>query len=154
MAVEFAYLADHPHHVKTVIDWWSTVWADRMGTREDAIRQLESNLSTTDLPIHILAFVDGEAAGSAALKTQELGALYPDRQYWLGSVFVDPAFRGNKLASQLSEKIAALAVERHLPHLHLQTINTSGGLYAKLGWQAIEEFDYRDERTLLMIRPL
>lgn len=154
MKIKFEYLADRPADVATVIDWWYSVWADRMGSKENAVRQLAASLGKEDLPIHMLATQGGKAIGTAALKNQELAELYPDRQYWLGSVYVDQAHRGGKLASQLSEHIAELARQRGLPHLHLQTINTSGGLYARLGWKAVEEFDYRGERTLLMIRKL
>lgn len=154
MTIQFEFLADRPADVGTVIDWWHSVWADRMGAREDAARQLSASLGKDELPIHVLATLDGRAIGTAALKNQELAELYPDRQYWLGSVFVDQAHRGGKLASRLSEYIAELARQRGLPHLHLQTINTSGGLYGKLGWEPVEEFDYRGERTLLMIRKL
>lgn len=154
MSIQIEYLADRPADVATVIDWWHSVWADRMGDREQATRQLAASLGKDELPIHVLATDAGKAVGTAALKVQELGELYPDRQYWLGSVFVDQAYRGAKLASQLSEFIADLARQRDLPHLHLQTIKPGGGLYARLGWEPIEEFDYRGERTLLMIRKL
>lgn len=154
MTFQFEYLADRPQDVSTVIDWWYTVWADRMGSKDEAARQLAASLNKQDLPIHVLATRDGQAVGTAALKLQELAERYPDRQYWLGSVFVDSACRGAGLASELAEHIVELARQRGLPHLHLQTIKTDGGLYARLGWRALEEFDYRGERTLLMIREL
>ena len=154
MELQFEYLIDHPDHVATVIRWWQTVWADRMGTTEESEAILRNSLSKNELPIHVLAMLDGKAVGSAALKNQELAELYPDNKYWLGSVFVDADYRGGKIASALSEHIAGLARQRKFPHLYLQTINTSGGLYAKLGWQPVEEFEYRGERSLLMYRQL
>lgn len=154
MPLQFEYLADHPDQVPTVIRWWQSVWADRMGATEQAEAILRDSLSHQQLPIHVLAMIDGEAVGTAALKKQELAELYSDCQYWLGSVFVAEAHRGGKIASALSEHIASLARQRRLPHLYLQTMNTSGGLYARLGWQPIEEFEYRGERSLLMCRQL
>lgn len=154
MDIQFEYLADRPDAVDTVIRWWSTVWADRMGPLDKARQQLVDSLGKANLPVHILATQDGQPIGTAVLKNQELGDLYPDCQFWLGSVYVDEAFRGARLASTLAEYIADLARQRGLPHLYLQTINTSGGLYAKLGWEPVEEFDYRGQRTLLMFRKL
>ncbi len=154
MTIQFEYLVDRPQDVSTVIDWWYTVWADRMGSKEEAARQLSASLGKDELPIHVLATRNGEAVGSAVLKQQELAERYPERQYWLGSVFVDSALRGAGLASELAEHIVDLSRQRGLPHLHLQTIKTDGGLYARLGWRPLEEFDYRGERTLLMIREL
>lgn len=155
MALKFSYLADSPELVPQIIRWWHSSWADRMGP--DLARseqQLRENLSVDSLPLHIVAFVDGEAAGSAALKEQELGSLYPDRQNWLGSVFVAEAFRGRGIASALSRQVIVLAKARLMRRLHLQTTSLDGGLYARLGWQPVERFEYRGEQTLLMQRPL
>ena len=152
--MEFVYLADHPDQVPTVIRWWQTVWADRMGETRQAEKTLLDSLGKQELPVHVLALVDGKAVGTAALKNQELADLYPDNKYWLGSVFVDEAHRGYRVASGLTEHIADLAKQRHLPHLYLQTVNLNGGLYAKLGWQALEQFESHGERSLLMVRKL
>lgn len=150
--MEFVYLADHPDQVPTVIRWWQTVWADRMGETEQAEKILLDSLGKSELPVHVLAMIDGKAVGTAALKNQELADLYPNNKYWLGSVFVDEAHRGYRVASALTEHIADLAKQRQLPHLYLQTIKLTGGLYAKLGWQALEEFESHGERSLLMLR--
>ncbi len=155
LKVEFEYLADRPWDVPLVIDWWRTVWADRMGSDvEVAVDQLRSSLSKNELPIHILATLDGIPVGTAALKQHELKEVFPDRQYWLGSVFVEKGVREGQVASQLSLHIVEMAKQLHLPHLYLQTINLSGGLYAKLGWEPITEFVHMDEHALLMLRKL
>ncbi len=154
MHLKFSYLADRPELVPTIIDWWTTVWSDQIGSVEQAEKILRDSLSTDALPVHILAWLDDELVGSAALKDQELAKLYPDNRFWLGSVFVAPAHRGNKIATALTNRVVELARERTLPHLYLQTVNLQGGLYAKLGWQAIEEFEYRGQRGLLMLREL
>ncbi len=154
MQLEFSYLADHPTLVPHIVSWWDTVWADQIGSIEQAEKVLRESLSVENFPLHILAFLDGELVGSAALKDQELAKLYPDNHYWLGSVFVDPAHRGQKIATALAERVVELARERQLPHLYLQTRDLAGGLYAKLGWQPVETFEYRDKPGLLMLRQL
>ncbi len=154
MNLEFEYLADHPEQVDRVIAWWHTVWSDRMGPLDQAARQLAASLNTDSLPIQILATVDGEPVGTAVLKLQELAELFPDKQYWMGSVYVDESHRGASIASRLAERIIELAESRGLPHLYLQTVNASGGLYARLGWEPLQLCNYRGERTLLMVRKL
>jgi len=117
-------------------------------------KEFSKSLGKTELPIDILAMVDGKAVGSAALKNQELIEVYPQYQSWLGSVFVDEAYRGQNIASQLSLRVVDMARERGLRQLYLQTQNLSGGIYKKLGWQEVERFNYFDEDGLLMVMTL
>ncbi len=153
--LEFEYLADRREAVPLVIDWWRTIWADRMGNdASQAAEQLRSSLSKTQLPIHILATVDGRPVGTAALKAQEIGEVFPDYQYWLGSVFVEEGSRGRHIASRLSLQIEEIAKQMGLPHLYLQTIDLDGGLYADLGWERVEEFTHMNEHALLMLKKL
>ena len=155
MSLKFEYLADRPADVPLVIDWWRTVWADRMGEDIELARaQLLGSLSKKELPIHIMATLDGVPVGTAALKRHELAELFPDYHYWLGSVFVDDGARNGQIASAMSLHIIDLAKRMQLPHLYLQTVNLSGGLYAKLGWEAVTEFTHMDEHALLMFREL
>ena len=153
--MEFEYLADHPEVVPKVIAWWLTEWGPRMGTDVKSLEfQLRDSLSKTELPIHVLATINGEAVGTAALKMQEVAELFPDYQYWLGSVFVAEKHRGSHIASELSLKIVELAKQKGLPQLYLQTQDLTGGLYARLGWEPVQEFNYKDEQTLLMMKKL
>ncbi|MDD9891307.1 MAG: GNAT family N-acetyltransferase [Gammaproteobacteria bacterium] len=153
--MDYAYLADRPEDVPKVIAWWRTEWGSRMGSDIESLEsQLRQSLSKTELPIHILAIIDGNAVGTSALKFQEAAELFPDYHYWLGSVFVDARFRGKQIASKLILQILELAKQKGLPHLYLQTLDLSGGLYTKLGWQAVQEFNYKDEQTLLMLKKL
>ena len=155
LKLEFEYLADRPEDVPLVIDWWRTVWMDRMGSNiEFAQDQLRDSLSKTDLPIHILATLAGIPVGTVALKQHELTDVFPSYHYWLGSVFVKDCVRDSQIASQMSLYIVEMAKQRHLPHLYLQTTNLDGGLYSKLGWQSVTEFTYMDEKALLMLRIL
>ena len=155
MPVQFSYLADQPELVPQVIRWWHTVWADRMGSDFESLeQQLADSLSKTEFPIHIIASIDAVPVAVAALKRQELVELFPDKQYWLGSVYVDENWRGRKLGSQITAHAIELAREKGLPHLYLQTQNLSGGLYTKLGWQAIEQLSVRGDPTLLMVLAL
>ncbi|PCI78706.1 MAG: hypothetical protein COB20_06310 [SAR86 cluster bacterium] len=155
LKLKFEYLADRPADVPLVIDWWRTVWADRMGGDIELAReQLYSSLSKTELPIHILATLDGIPVGTAALKLHELAEVFPDYHYWLGSVFVEEGVREGQIASQMTLHIVEMAKRLHLPHLYLQTINLSGGLYSKLGWKSVTEFTHMHEHALLMFRIL
>lgn len=126
-----------------------------MGSNMQSLQlQLQNSLSKSEYPIHLLATLNNEAIGTAALKLQEAEEIFPDKQYWLGSVFVDEQHRGGQVASALSLKIIELAKSRGLPHLYLQTADLSGGLYAKLGWEPVQEFNDKGAQTLLMVKTL
>lgn len=67
--MDYAYLADRPEDVPKVIAWWRTEWGSRMGSDIESLEsQLRQSLSKTELPIHILAIIDGNAVGTSALK--------------------------------------------------------------------------------------
>ena len=155
MPVQFGYLADQPELVPQIIRWWHTVWTDRMGSDFSSLeQQLADSLRKTEFPIHIIASVDDEPVAVAALKRQELEELFPDKQHWLSSVYVDENWRGRQLGSRIAARAIELAREKGLPHLYLQTQTLSGGLYTKLGWQPIEQLSVRGDPTLPMILTL
>jgi GNAT superfamily N-acetyltransferase len=117
-------------------------------------REFRATLYRNRLPLNIVAVSDGRIIGTAALKDNEMLDVFPENRFWMGSVFVDPTWRGRGIATALANRIVEMARERHLPHLYLQTADISGGLYARLGWEPVERLMYRGTDTLLMIKHL
>jgi GNAT superfamily N-acetyltransferase len=155
MKLDFQFLADRPEDVPQVIRWWHSKWADRMGPDIDKLTgQLRAALRRDDLPLDIVAVLDDEMIGTAVLKRHEMKEVYPQRLYWLGSVFVAPEYRGRGVASALASRVVDMARERGLPHLYLQTEHPDGGLYADLGWEPVERLWYKNTDTLLMLKRL
>jgi len=155
MTIEFEYLADRPESIPQVVDWWFAVWADYMDASRDKIAEhLVASLSKDKLPLYILAIKHGEPVGTAALKLHELEELFPDKQYWLGSVFVDSKHRGNNIGTELSQRVIEIAKLRSIPQLYLQTLSPHGGLYTKLGWKPVERFSNKGVDTVLMLKSL
>lgn len=155
MSLQFQNLSDHPELVPVVIRWWHSVWADRMGSNFESLEeQLRSSLNEKDFPVHMLATLDDEPVAVAALKLHELEDMFPEKHYWLGSVFVDENWRGEKMGTKITQCIIDLAQRRELPHLYLQTQNLTGGLYAALGWEPLQTLNIKGEDTLLMIKQL
>ena len=155
MSLQFHNLAQQPDLVPLVIRWWHTVWADRMGSDFESLEnQLRQSLQQPEFPVHMIATVDDEPVAVAALKLHELEDLFPEKNYWLGSVFVDEAWRGEKMGTRITQCIIDLAERRGLPHLYLQTQNLTGGLYTNLGWQPLQTLTIHEEETLLMVKHL
>ena len=153
MPLYYKTLFQCPELSHTIVSWWSTVWADRMGPDLAKFeQQLVSSTSKDKLPLLLIAFEGNVPIGTAALKLQELLDFYPDCQYWLGSVFVAEEYRGKGYAAQMSKEIINIAQQRGLPHLYLQTSSLDGGLYAGLGWEPVQNFLYKNQDTLLMLQ--
>ena len=156
MSLSFAYLADRPEAVPQIARWWFDQWGHhRPGDSVEALTSRVLDLLHPDrLPIQIVAILEDRIVGVAALKLHELFDLYPEKDFWLGSVYVAPEFRGRGIASALSMKIVEIAKSRGIHSLHLQTISLDGGLYAKLGWKKLEQINHNGYDTLVMVKQL
>ena len=152
--IHFEFLADRPADVPLVMNWWHSFWGDRMGNLEAYTEQFLAKLGKQDLPLDIVAIKDNQPVGTAALKEHEMEEIYPDYQYWMGSVFVAPEFRGQGIARLLAEQIIRLARQHQLPQLYLQTVDLTGGLYSRLGWEPLDRLEYYGEQTLVMVKYL
>ena len=154
MDLTFEYLADRPEAVPQVARWWFDEWGYlRPGDSIEALTSRVLGLLNRDkLPIQILASLDNSIVGIAVLKRHEIFDLYPDKVYWLGDVYVAPEFRGQGIGSALAAKIVEIAESRGIKSIHLQTQSLNGGLYAKLGWEKIEQFHHKGYDALLMVK--
>jgi GNAT superfamily N-acetyltransferase len=94
-----------------------------------------------------------EVIGSAELKYREM-AIYPEKEHWLGGVFVIPKHRGKGIAARLVESVVETARALDVAVLHIQTQRLDGGLYRALGWQATEQTKNRGLDVLVMERAL
>lgn len=150
--VEFAFLANHPKLVPTIAQWWLEAWPTYRVGLDDLIREIRDDLHTDRVPVHVIALDMGRVVGSAALKQHELRKQYPELQGWLGSVFVVQDARRKGIASALCARVIDLAIQFGLSELHLQTQDTTGGLYARLGWQTIDRTTRNGADTLIMKR--
>jgi GNAT superfamily N-acetyltransferase len=81
-------------------------------------------------------------------------SIYPEKEFWLESLFVSPEFRGCGIGSALAEEIAVIAKGFGVKELYLQTENLDGGLYKRLGWNIIETTEYNSVWVAVMVRQL
>ena len=97
----------------------------------------------------LLALEQSNILGVAQLKFKEMD-IYPEKEHWLGGVFVEKSSRGRGVASTLVRETIEIARKLEVKVLHLQTIRHDGGLYKKLGWEPIETVNYKNEEVLVM----
>ena len=104
------------------------------------------------VPVVFVALDDADAiVGTASLTFDDL--VGDPRNPWLASVFVPPEQRGKGIASALVRTVENVARRFGYASLYLFTASADP-LYARLGWRALEQRDYRGERIQVMDKAL
>ncbi len=111
--------------------------------------KLNDYLNTDKVPLAILAFNETELIGAAQLKYREM-SIYPNKEHWLGGVYVSKTHRGKRVAEKIILEVISVAKKLDVFKLYLQTENLSGGLYRRLGWLPLEQVNYRGLDVLVM----
>lgn len=152
--LNFVFLADRQDAIPTVAQWYYEEWGRVPGNSvEQTIERIKSKLNRDNPPFHILAISNDRVLGVAQFKLREM-SIYPEKEFWLGSLFVSPEFRGCGVGSSLAEEIAVIAKGIGAKELYLQTEVLDGGLYKSLGWNIIETTEYNGVRVAVMVRQL
>jgi GNAT superfamily N-acetyltransferase len=80
--------------------------------------------------------------------------IYPEKEHWLGGVFVAPEHRGEQIATGVIHKALEKAKALHVETLYLQTEYLDGGLYRRLGWRPLDRVNYHGLDVLVMEKKL
>ncbi len=152
MNIEFHFLANQPQHLAKLAQWYFDEWGEltQAASVQTVEARLQEYLNADKIPLIIVAENNGELAGAVQLKFREM-TIFPDKEHWLGGVYVAEKFRGNKVAARLVGQAITLASQMHVKTLYLQTIRLDGGLYRRLGFKAIDKVIYRDLEVLVMV---
>ena len=153
--MQFALLADHPEAISQIASWYFEEWGHLRIDRglEELQNKLRDSTKDNELPIFILAIEDDAVAGVVELKFREMD-IYPEKEHWLGGVFVPAAHRGKGVAARLIKEALRIARTLDTSTLWLQTEDLQGGLYAKLGWIPLETVTYYGVQVLVMQKQL
>ncbi|NQY36673.1 MAG: GNAT family N-acetyltransferase [Alteromonadaceae bacterium] len=153
--MKFVFLADRKEEVPKLAQWYFDEWGSYV--ENSSINSLSSKLNEylnkTEIPLIILAVNGDEVMGAAQLKFREM-TIYPEKEHWLGGVYIVTEHRGKNLASALVKKTEEIALTMGVRRLHLQTENLTGGLYARLGWQLIKSVNYLGVDVAVMYKDL
>lgn len=149
--MEFYYLKDKPEFITQIADWYFEQWGYLMVTPSVEIikHKLQAQLNSNKLPLMLLLVENEQLLGVSQLKFREMD-IYPDKEHWLGGVYICNRQRGKGLAKKMIIKAKDIASSLNVKTLYLQTINLSGGIYSQLGWQAIEQTTDKGEEVLVM----
>lgn len=149
--MHFKYLADHEEAIPIIAKWYFSEWGHRTGAHsaKELSHNLQKYLNRDKIPLILMAMERETIIGVAQLKFREMD-IYPDKEHWIGGIFVPEKYRGNKVASRLINRVIEIAQELDVRKLYLQTERLDGGLYPRLGWKPIEQVEYKSSNVLVM----
>ncbi len=149
--MKLEFLSDNKQAIPLLANWYFDEWGHvaKGNTLDNVIGKLHEYLNTNQIPLIILAIEGSEILGAAQLKYREMD-IYPEKEHWLGGVYVSEKHRGNKIAEKLILELLSIAKKLDVYKLYLQTEDLSGGLYRHLGWKPLEQVNYRNFDVLVM----
>ena len=151
--LQIQFLADRPEAVPLVARWYFDQWGykEPNNSFEATCERLYGKLNKDCLPVPVIACHGSTVVGAAQLKVREM-EIFPDREFWLGGVYVVPEARGRGIAQALIEKLSEVAASLKIEELWLQTEALDGGLYGRLGWSIVERLMSKGENVAVMVR--
>ncbi|MFQ5549564.1 MAG: GNAT family N-acetyltransferase [Woeseia sp.] len=156
MPIQFAFLADRVQAIPVISRWYYDEWGHLV--QDDSIERtrdrIEEYMNRDEIPFILLATKDNEIVGLAQLKFHEMAEMFPDKEHWLGGLYVAANHRGQGYGSLIVEQIAKMAPTYGVQTLYLQTEALDGGLYARLGWTPYARVNNRGLNVLVMERQL
>jgi len=147
------YLADHVSHLPRLAEWHFAEFGylNPANTVDSYVGRLTAALQKTDLPTTLIALRDDTLLGSASLVRQTI--THPHLGPWLSSVYVDPQYRGQGIASALVGGVERAAAGMGSEQIYLFT-PSSEKLYASLGWELMEYSRHHDLKIAIMSKRL
>lgn len=149
--MQFINLADRPEFVPLIAEWYFSEWGKNRPERtlQTTLASIRDQMCRDRIPLHLIAMKKDDLLGVAQLRFHEM-EIYPEKEHWLGGVYINPEFRGKGLATILVRKMIELAESFQVETLYLQTVKLDGGIYSKLGWIPEERVTYRGVDVLVM----
>lgn len=139
MDLKIVYLADHPKHVPVCATWAFNTWGkyNSLYTLEKRLDSFTQHCNKGQLPLTILAVDEaGRPIGMASLRAND--GVRPELSPWLGSVYVDPAFRSKGIGARLVNAIHTIAQELGFKAIYLLTYeDTLPKWYEGFGWEEL-----------------
>lgn len=143
------HLADNLLQIPTLAAWHHTQFSylNPSVTIEQRIEKLTASARKGQLPMTLVAVVDGQLLGSASLLSHTI--THQHLSPWLSSVYVVPDHRCKGIGSALARRVVHEAASMGMEQVHLFT-PSSEAMYARLGWKFLEHSEYRGHRLSIM----
>lgn len=144
------YLCDRPEFIEELAELNFNEWGElRCGdTLEARTERMRKACGKGAIPSVVVAIEDGRLLGGALLIDSDMKTR-PELTPWLAGVYVKAEERGRGVASQLVNRIVEEARALGVQTLYLYT-DAAQSLYARLGWEVVEELVYEDLPVTIM----
>ena len=147
--IKISFLADHPDVMPTLAQWFRAQWPDYYAdqTLADMEEDFREDAQYDSIPLRLVAFLDGELAGTIVLREQVIET-QPQFHPGLGGLFVPVNFRQRGIATELVR--AGMHVARAQGYREVYaTTAVAGGILKRLGWVAVEAVEHDGEHLTL-----
>jgi N-acetylglutamate synthase-like GNAT family acetyltransferase len=145
-------IADHLELLPIIGQWHWDEWghADPNGSVDTWTAGLGERTLRDQIPTTYIALSgQSDLLGSVTLVDSDMDT-HQELTPWLAGLYVQPDFRnlgiGSKLVNHAVNKVRSMGISQ----LFLYS-STASGLYAKLGWQIINEESYEGEKVSIMV---
>jgi GNAT superfamily N-acetyltransferase len=132
-------LVDDDEVLSDLVDLFESEWTDWYNPRGASARaDLAERLERNRLPLGIVAFADGQLAGTCAL-TLSSGGL-TERSPWLGGLLVKPNLRRQGVGLALVKRAKTEAKRLGFARLHALTAEARE-LFVRADWRLVENVE-------------
>jgi GNAT superfamily N-acetyltransferase len=148
--MELYTLKQKPEYLDQVAKWLYLEWGIKTeGSSILAVKEKLKTFKNTDkIPINYVALKGEHLAGTFNLMLSDP----PERKDlspWFGSLYVEPNYRNQGIGTYLLKSAVSKANIMGIQKLYLCT-PTQQKMYARLGWQTIDEVEFRNEIVTIM----
>ena len=135
--MDIRHLSDNMVYIEKITQWLYDEFFKniRHGFSYEQIFDKYKVCYKTSLPIRLVAVIDELCVGTISLTENDLKC--SSYTPWLAALYVDKAYRSNKIAEHLIERVKDITRDLSYNELFLRTEHASE-YYKKRGWEFVE----------------
>jgi GNAT superfamily N-acetyltransferase len=145
--IEIAYLVDYPDVIPTLVQWFRAQWPDYYAHRTPTViaQDFYEEANRNGLPVRLVAFADGELAGTVTLRERAF-QVFPEYHPGLGGLFVEEQYRGCGIGTELVKAGMKVAREQGYQTIYTTTV-TASSILEHLGWKWLRNISHENEHV-------
>ncbi len=125
MPYSISYLADHPKYIETVGQWYWQEWDRHEGWDvKQSIEYAKKGCNKDKLDLTLIALNEkNECVGTIQIRKESLLKDFSSLSPWLGSLYVTPAHRNEKVSFMLYKKLMSILSTLNIKTAYAFTTN-------------------------------